>query len=95
MKPRRTLGESINRGFAATIIILGTIMAIRFAVAVVRHDVEHIEWRPEHEGDHEGDNFVLYPETQDDLGETANGLDVPRSMVDTSVDEAYVNGFFK
>jgi hypothetical protein len=64
MKPRRTLGESINRGFAATIIILGTIMAIRFAVAVVRHDTEYIEWRPDEEGlGHDSDNFTIHPDT--------------------------------
>ena len=42
---KQTLGDKINRGFVLIVIVLGTIMAIRFAVAVVKHDVEHIEWR--------------------------------------------------
>ena len=82
MKPKRKLGDKINRGFVLVVLVLGSIMAIRFAVAVTKHDTEHIE-------------YPLYPETQDDIGETANGLDVPREIVDTTVDEAYVNGFFK
>ena len=82
---KQTLGDKINRGFVLIVIVLGTIMAIRFAVAVVKHDTEYIE----------RESDFLYPETQDDLGETANGLDVPRSIVDTTVDEAYVDGFFK
>lgn len=92
---KRKLGDKINRGFVAVVLILGSIMIIRFVVGVVKYDVERIEWRPEYEGGHDSDNFTLYPETQDDLGETANGLDVPRSIVDTTVDEAYVDGFFK
>ena len=39
-------------------------MIIRFAVAVVKHDVEHIEWRPDEEGlGHDSDNFTIYPDT--------------------------------
>jgi hypothetical protein len=82
---KRKLGDRINRGFAGLVFILGAIIAIRFAVAVTKYDVELIEWR---ESDFE------YPETQDDCAETANGLGVPLELVDSIVDSAYVNGFF-
>jgi len=41
----RKLGDKINRGFMLIVFILGAIIAIRFAIAVTKHDVEVIEWR--------------------------------------------------
>ena len=87
---KRKLGDKINRGFVGLVIVLGSIMIIRFAVAVVKHDVEHIEWRPEEEGlGHDSDNFTIYPETQDDCAETANGLGVPIEYIDSTINETY------
>lgn len=36
-----------------------------------------------------------YPETQDDFAETANGLGIPLELVDSTVNDAYVDGFFE
>ena len=52
MKSNRKLGDKINRGFVLIVLILGSIMIIRFAVAVVKHDTEYIEYR---ESDFEND----------------------------------------
>jgi hypothetical protein len=83
---KRTLGDRINRGFVLIVIVLGGIMAIRFAIAVTKYDVERIEWRPEEEGlGHDSDNFTLYPETQDDVAETANALEIPIEWVDSAL----------
>jgi hypothetical protein len=40
---KRKLGDKINRGFVLIVIVLGTIMAVRFVIAVTKHDVEYIE----------------------------------------------------
>ena len=84
---KRKLGDRINRGFTGLVILLGSIMIIRFALSVAKTDIEHIEWRES--------DFVEYPETQDDFAETANGLGIPVSEVDSTIDSLYVNGFFK
>ena len=38
---------------------------------------------------------IEYPETMDEFAETANGLDVRLEIVDSTVNDAYVDGFFK
>ena len=84
---KRKLGDRINRGFVGLVIVLGSIMIIRFAVAVVKHDVEYIE--SYRESDFDSDNFTIYPETQDDCAETANGLGVPIEYIDSTINETY------
>ncbi len=89
---KRKLGDRINRGFVAVIIILGSIMIIRFAIAVVKYDVERIEWR---ESDFElskdefpegnSNSFKVYPETQDDFAETAHALNIPLEWIDSTL----------
>ena len=76
---KRTVGDKINRGFVIIVLILSGIMMIRFGVKMIIDVV-----KPQQE----------YPETQDDFGETAHGLDVPRELIDSTVDAAYVDGFF-
>ena len=78
---KRKLGDKINRGFVIIILILGGIMMVRFGIKVI---IDTIKPQPQQE----------YPETQDDFGETAHGLDVPRELIDSTVDAAYVDGFF-
>ena len=77
---KRKLGNKINRGFMIVVIILCVVIAIRFTIAVIKYDTEHIE---------------AYPETQDNFGETAHGLGISRELVDSTVNTAYVDGFFK
>ena len=62
------------------VIILCIVIAIRFVIAVFKYDTEPTK---------------TYPETQDDFGETAHGLDISVAIVDSIVDQAYVDGFFK
>ena len=77
---KRTVGDKINRGFVIIVLILSGIMMIRFGVKMIIDVV-----KPQQE----------YPETQDDFGETAHGLDISVAIVDSIVDQAYVDGFFK
>jgi histidinol-phosphate/aromatic aminotransferase/cobyric acid decarboxylase-like protein len=72
---KRTLGDKINRGFMIIVIVLGSIMLIRFAIAVVNYG---------------GEEVVAYPETQDDYAETANALGIPIENVDSIVDSMYI-----
>ena len=44
MKLNRTLGEKINRGFVIIVVVLGSIIAIRVAVAVSKEN-----WKPPYE----------------------------------------------
>ena len=43
-KPRRTLGDKINRGFALVVIVSFIIIVIRFAFAVVNFDKNDVEF---------------------------------------------------
>ena len=79
MKSKRTLGDRINRGFAGLIILLLSIIIIRFAVNVATTDIEDIK---------------SYPETMDEFLETSNSLDVPIELIDSTVNDAFVDGFF-
>ncbi len=79
MKSKRTLGDRINRGFAGLIILLLSIIIIRFAVNVATTDIEDIK---------------SYPETMDEFLETSNSLDVPIELIDSTVNDAFVDEFF-
>lgn len=81
MTNKRKLGDKINRGFTITVIILGVAFIIRGTIGVVNHN-KCIE-------------YPAYPETMDEFAETANGLDVPLELVDSTVNDAYIDGFFK
>ena len=77
---KRKLGDKINRGFMIIVLILGIIMVVRFTISIVKQ---------------ERNPPINYPETQDDIAETANGLGISPELVNWTVDSAYVNGFFK
>ena len=80
MKLNHKIGDKINRGFTLIVIILGSIMIIRFVVAVATTD---------HDFEYDSDHFTIYPETQDDCAETANGLGVPLEYIDSTINETY------
>ena len=44
MEFNKKLGDKINRGFMLVVIILGTIIAVRFAIAVSKQN-----WKPPYE----------------------------------------------
>lgn len=72
---KRKLGDRINRGFVAIVLVLSAVMLIRAAFAIIQ---------PE-------EKIVSYPETQDDFAETANGLGISVEMVDSSINAVYTS----
>ena len=82
MENKRKLGDKINQTFFAIVLILFGIILVRFGVKMI---VDVAKPEPTHQE---------YPETMDEFLETSHSLGVPLEMVDSTVNAAFVDGFF-